>query len=118
MEVKILRILGKRGRITIPQNLRELLGIQRGDIISFSVASPDSVTLKREKLCDHCNTTSHRTEPSLSELLNIARNYTHGDREAGGAFDSLTALSPTQQFDSLAKIVAAWAQTNSKAGGK
>lgn len=112
MDVRILRILGKRGRVTIPQNLRELLGIQRGDVISFTVTSPDTITLKREKLCDNCKETSHHTEPSLSELIGIARSYTHGDREAGGAFDSLTSLSPTQQFDSIAKIVAAWAQSN------
>ena len=112
MEVKVLRILGKRGRITIPQQLRAVLGVQRGDIISFSITSPDTVVLKREKLCDDCKASSHRTEPSLSELIGIARSYTHGDREAGGAFDSLTTLSPTQQFDSIAKIMAAWAQGN------
>lgn len=112
MDVKILRILGKWGRITIPRQLRELLGIQRGDVISFSIASPDAVILKREKLCDNCKTVSHRTEPGLSELIGIARSYTYGDREAGGAFDSLTSLSPTQQFDSLAKIVAAWAKNS------
>lgn len=50
----ILRILGKRGRTTIPFSLRKELGLQPGDIVSFMLEN-DSVKVRREELCDFEN---------------------------------------------------------------
>ena len=50
---KIYRILGKRGRITLPYEIREKVGFSQNDVLSFA-ASEDgrSVVVKREKICD------------------------------------------------------------------
>lgn len=52
---KILRILGRRGRITIPYELRELVGFRHNDVLSFAIQSDDAIVVKREKLCDNCS---------------------------------------------------------------
>ena len=36
-EMKILRILGKRGRVTIPFEIRETVGFSYNDVLSFTV---------------------------------------------------------------------------------
>ena len=50
---KIYRILGKRGRITIPYALRMLMGFHPNDLVSFT-RNGDEVIVKREKICDNC----------------------------------------------------------------
>ena len=52
---KILRILGRRGRITIPYELREQVGFRHNDVLSFALQSDDSIVVTREKLCDNCS---------------------------------------------------------------
>ena len=49
---KIFRILGKRGRVTIPYEIRQHVGFACNDILSFD-EGPDgrTVVVKREKLC-------------------------------------------------------------------
>lgn len=51
---KTLKILGKRGRITIPFEIRQRLGFERNDVLSFEDDGIDTVTVKREILCTGC----------------------------------------------------------------
>lgn len=51
---KVYRILGKKGRITIPYEIRKYVGFNHNDIISFCIQDDKSILLKREKLCDEC----------------------------------------------------------------
>ena len=51
---KIYKILGKRGRITIPFEIRMALGFAYNDVVSFEVNDRD-VLIRREKVCDGCN---------------------------------------------------------------
>lgn len=73
MEKKVIRILGKRGRITIPYEIRTRVGFAYNDILSFTEA-PDgeSIIVRREKLCDNCmaNRTPEETSRTLFEFLN------------------------------------------------
>ena len=59
---KILRILGKRGRVTIPQEVRDAIGMARGDVVSFAVVSEDCALVKRERICDGNSLTLSTTE--------------------------------------------------------
>lgn len=52
--LKIFRILGKRGRVTIPFEIRQIVGFAYNDVLSFTVSSENEVTVKREKICDNC----------------------------------------------------------------
>ena len=51
MAVKVLRILGKRGRTTVPYALRKELGFQPGDVVSFTLEN-DCVAVRKETICD------------------------------------------------------------------
>lgn len=50
--MKILRILGKRGRVTIPFEIRETVGFSYNDVLSFTVDDENTVTIKKERICD------------------------------------------------------------------
>ena len=70
---KLYRILGKRGRITIPFEIRQRVGFSYNDVLSFT-ESPDgrTVTVKREKICDNCSGTKEAekdNEMTLEDFL-------------------------------------------------
>lgn len=53
--MKMFKILGKRGRITIPFEIRQRVGFAYNDILSFTEAADgQSVIVKRERICDDC----------------------------------------------------------------
>ena len=51
---KLYRILGKRGRITIPYEIRKRVGFSYNDILSFAEQDDRTVIVRREKLCNDC----------------------------------------------------------------
>ncbi len=119
MALTTLRILGKRGRVTVPQKIREIIGIQKGDIVSFTVTGPDSVSLRRERLCDHCAgpigvrldrpVSLRETDCNPVEVIKLARKYAGNGGIAAELLDSISTLPPAQQFDAIAQILANWA---------
>lgn len=52
--LKIYRILGKRGRITIPFEIRQRIGFKYNDVLSFTQQDDGLVVVRREKICDNC----------------------------------------------------------------
>ena len=56
----ILRILGKKGRTTIPFLFRKILGIGYNTVLSFTLDG-DRIIVKGEKLCDNCKTSKAET---------------------------------------------------------
>lgn len=105
---KTLRILGKRGRVTIPQEVRDAIGMARGDVVSFAVVSEDCALVKRERICDNCST----EPPQMIKLLVQAMHHAESSPQSQRAFEFLTSLSPAQQLDCAAKIIAEWAEKN------
>ena len=64
---KVYRIRGKRGRITIPFEIRQRVGFSYNDVLSFTEASDGhTVIVKREKICDRCR----EQKETLVEFLN------------------------------------------------
>lgn len=105
---KILRILGRRGRITIPQEIRDAIGMARGDVVSFAVVSEDCALVRRERLCDNCST----EPPAMLRLFVQAMHQAKDSPRSQRAFEFLTSLSPDQQMDCAAKIIAQWAESS------
>ena len=72
--MKIYRILGKRGRITVPYEIRQRVGFSYNDILSFEESEEGkSVIVKREKICDGCveeNSKETKDEITLFDFLN------------------------------------------------
>lgn len=64
----IYRILGKRGRTTIPYALRVTLGFRPNDLVSFRCEG-DVVIVKREKVCNNCNSPDSIEAPVSSAAL-------------------------------------------------
>lgn len=69
---KMYRVLGKRGRITIPDEIRQSTGFCCDDILSFTQQDEDTVIIRREKICDHCRDREddRDTEKNLLDFLN------------------------------------------------
>ena len=91
---KMYRILGKRGRITIPYEIRQRVGFAYNDVLSFTEA-PDGCTVmvKREKICDNCN----GAQPASG-------------KDEVTLFDFLSGLSADQQRAALGHLSVLWAE--------
>ena len=64
--MRTLRILGKRGRITIPYEIRQRLGFRPNDVLSFQIMDDRTVLVRRERLCN-----STRGGKQMKENLRI-----------------------------------------------
>lgn len=67
MSVKIYRVIGNEGRVTIPCVLRACVGFEPNDVVSFEMISEDTVLVRREQLVEQ--PVSQPEMPSLKELL-------------------------------------------------
>lgn len=90
--LKIYRVLGKKGRITIPFEIRQRIGFRYNDVLSFTELDDSSVVVRREKICDNCK--------ELSE--DFEENYT--------LEDFLDSLSEEEQRDALIHLSLLWAE--------
>lgn len=91
----ILRILGKRGRTTIPFSLRKELGLQPGDIVSFTLEN-DSVKLRREELCDFENC------PAMMDSDDEITSDT--------VLEDFSFLSSHDQYQVMSALISRWAE--------
>lgn len=94
MSDRIFKVLGKRGRITIPFEIRKALGFAYNDIVSFKTDG-NTVQVKREKICDNC-----RME--------------HAEKETAGdgitLLNFLDKLTPSEQRAALIHLSVKWAE--------
>lgn len=93
---KLYRILGKRGRITIPYEIRKRVGFSYNDILSFAEQDDRTVIVRREKLCNDCRKapgTPDKPEPEGITLL-----------------DFLDSLSAKEQRAALIHLSVRWAE--------
>lgn len=85
---KTLRILGKRGRVTIPFEIRQRVGFAYNDVLSFTESEDGrSVIVKREKICDNCK----GAQPEVKD-------------DEVTLFDFLNSLSADQQKAALVHL--------------
>lgn len=91
---QMFRILGKRGRITIPFEIRQRVGFSYNDVLSFTEA-PDgrTVIVKREKICDNCAAEKPQRKEAEDTIT---------------LFDFLNGLSDEQQKAAFAHLKLKW----------
>lgn len=90
---KMYRILGKRGRITVPYEIRMRVGFLQNDVLSFEEAEDGrSVIVRRERICDCVR--AQGKEPDSEVTL----------------YDFLNGLSPEQQRAALIHLSVKWAE--------
>ena len=90
--LKIYRVLGKRGRITMPYEIRQRIGFRYNDILSFTQQDHGSVLVRREKICDNCKEHAEDFEESIT------------------LEDFLDSLSEEEQRDALVHLSLLWAE--------
>ena len=73
--MKINKILGKRGRITIPYEIRLKMGFKYNDLVSFEEQDNNTIIIRREKICDGCKKTDASTWSfwTVCQMLNRER---------------------------------------------
>jgi len=74
---KIFRILGKRGRITIPFEIRLRKRFAYNDVVSFEESGDDAVIIRREKICNHCT-----PKVEKNNLLEVIESLSLTEQEA------------------------------------
>ena len=100
--MKTFRILGKRGRITVPYEIRCKVGFKQNDVLSFEESADGrTVVIKREIICD-CKGEKSKERKARGDEITL--------------YDFLNGLSPEQQRAALIHLSVKWAQN--QAGGK
>lgn len=89
--MKLYRIIGNEGRITIPYSIRQAVGFLPDDVVSFRIVDADSVLVRREALRDKEKTAS---VPKPDTTL----------------IDYLESLSPKEQYTAMVHLSVLWAQ--------
>ena len=92
---KIYRILGKRGRVTIPYAFRKEAGFEVDDVLSFTIQEDNTVLIKREKICNDCGSGDGNDVQQGIVLLVF-----------------LNQLTPEQQQAAMFHLSAKWAERN------
>ena len=94
---KPIKILGKRGRVTIPFEIRQALGFTDNDILSFNAQPDGTLLVRREKLCDDCEEEPAGEKKSCDNVMKL-----------------LDSLPDSQQRDILIKLSVRWAEKENK----
>lgn len=80
---KMFRILGKRGRITIPYEIRHRVGFSYNDVLSFTESGDGrTVIVRREKICDNCKGTQPSTQNDEVTLLDFLNGLSEQQQRA------------------------------------
>ena len=99
--MKIFRILGKRGRVTIPYEIRQRVGFKYNDVLSFTEATDGrTVIIKRERICD-CS-------------LNGEDVQKEKDKGEVTLLEFLNGLAPDEQRAALVHLSLKWAEAQAK----
>ena len=94
--MKINKILGKRGRITIPYEIRLKMGFKYNDVISFEEQDNNTVIIRREKICDGCKKDAPNSVEKPTDEITL--------------LDFLDGLSAAEQRAALIHLSVKWAQ--------
>ncbi len=101
--MKIYRIIGKHGRITIPYEIRQKIGFEPNDVISFEsdVLDDRSVIVRREMLCD--------MDDVFDEEF-IDEDMTCEEDSDKALLDFINNLSEDEQHSILVNLSIKWAE--------
>ena len=98
-EMKIFRIIGNEGRITIPYAIRQAVGFLPDDVVSFQLMEDDSVLVRREAL---------RGKEKIPP----------GSGRDASLIAFLESLDEKQRYSALVHLSILWAQSHDKLKGR
>ncbi len=92
--MKMYRIIGNEGKVTIPCTLRACVGFETNDVVSFEMVSQDAILVRREHLRDQSGEKPEM--PSLKELL---EGLTESQRSAARCYLSILCSADSGKGD-------------------
>ena len=90
--MKMFRIIGREGRITIPLAIRQKINFQPKDVVSFQLLEDDSVLVRGESSCGKENTACAGRDASITAFLD--------------------SLDEKQRYSALVHLSVLWAQSH------
>lgn len=66
---KIYKLIGKKGRTTVPFEIRMKMELGYNSLVSYEIKDDNTVILYKEKVCDGCKTSDVK-EGSLLDIVN------------------------------------------------
>jgi len=108
--MKIYKILGKRGRITLPLEIRQEMGFAFNDVVSFE-RTGDAVTVRREKVCEQRD-----AAPNAPPACEFYRTADQKSRAALFA-ELLDDLTAEELRTALIRLSVRWAEMTQSGGG-
>ena len=97
--MKIFRIIGNEGRITIPYAIRQAIGFLPYDVVSFQLMEDDSVLVRRE-------------------ALKGKEKIPPGSGRDASLIAFLESLDEKQRYSALVHLSVLWAQSHDKNAGR
>lgn len=94
--IRLFRVLEKRGRITIPYEIRQRIGFRYNDVLSFTQQDDGSVLVRKEKICYNCK----ESEEDFEDNFTLE--------------DFLDGLSEKEQRNALLHLSLLWAENKVK----
>ena len=90
--MKIYRIIGNEGRITIPYAIRQAVGFLPDDVVSFQLVEDDGVLVRRESTCRKEKNPGAGRDASITAFLD--------------------SLDEKQRYSALVHLSVLWAQSH------
>ena len=66
---KIYKLIGKKGRTTVPFAIRMKLKLGYNSLVSYEMDDDNTVIMRKEKVCDGCKTSGVK-EGSILDVVN------------------------------------------------
>ena len=75
---KIFKLIGKRGRTTVPFEIRMKMRLGYNSLVSYELKDEDTLILHKEKICDACK------EPTIKEatILDVVNSLSDTEQKA------------------------------------
>ena len=91
--MKLYRVLGNEGRITIPWDMRQIIGFRPGNIVSFYLVDDRSILVRKEVLC-------------------VPDRIPYEISDHGPLLEFLESLSEKQRYAALVHLSVLWAESH------
>lgn len=75
---KVFKLIGKRGRTTVPFEIRMKMRLGYNSLVSYELKDEDTLILHKEKICDGCK------EPTIKEatILDVVNSLSDTEQKA------------------------------------
>lgn len=90
---KVYKLIGKRGRTTVPFDIRMKMRLGYNSLVSYELKDEDTLILRKEKICDGCR------EPNIKEttILDVVNSLSDTEKKALYRYLSIRMSKPERE---------------------